>query len=168
MYAWYQDILGCSLFSRAIWCTKIMPPKHEFRNWMIFRIIMCQTSRLHIGEYTVQNLEESIKNWMKYNIFKIRCLFIIIVYMYKDYYYQLLPTHLIFKMLYLTQSLMDSPESWTVHYLIWNLCVWPQIYSIIIWSCFCIAAENILFSSSVFNLFSWFCSTIVIRPHFHK
>ena len=31
-----------------------------------------------------------------------------------------------------------------------SLCLTP----IIIWSCFCIAAENILFSTSVFNLFS--------------
>ena len=35
---------------------------------------MYQTSRLHIGECTVQDSTESIKNWVRYNTSKMRCI----------------------------------------------------------------------------------------------
>ena len=37
---------------------------------MIFGSIIYQTSRLHVGECTVQDLRESIENWVRYNTLK--------------------------------------------------------------------------------------------------
>ena len=91
---------------------------------------MHQTSRLHIGQCTIQNLGESIQNWVRYNTLKIR--------------------------------FVGNNSLSTFHI---DQCRECQIYSIRIWY-WCLAAEIILFSSSVFNLFSWFCFTIVIRLHF--
>ena len=71
-------LMECSFFSIAIDSQRAY--KHEFnQNWMMFRVIMFQISILDVGEYAAYNSGESIKNWVRYNILRIRCLVIIIV-----------------------------------------------------------------------------------------
>ena len=51
---------------------------------------MCQTSRLHVGWYMVQNLGESIANRVRYDILNIKCVSNNSLYDYEmciDYYY---------------------------------------------------------------------------------